>query len=223
MVQKAVDYATAQEVAVAEELARLGAGAALIEHLTGFGPRWVRGCVRRHNGPLSQKPRDPLRRFGDDPVRLLHAWIVSRVMYDFQSVSSSAGARLVSAYLAYRATAHPPGILDINECAQIIELHTRGEARLRPCATCKTPHLVLSEGSSLCAFCFLESRLFCRRCQKPMTQSPGHPRVYHVECAPAGTEGGGSRHPMMRVSTSALDPCPREAKKTKSEHEAGPV
>lgn len=183
MVQKAVDLETAQEVEVAERLAGLGASPALIERLTGFGPRWVRACVRRHNGPLAQKPRDPLRRFGDDPLRLLHAWIISSVMYDFQSSNSSPGARLLGAYLAYRGTARPPGVLDINECAQIIELYCRGEARLRPCAKCRTGHLVLSEGTSLCAYCFLKTRTFCQVCQQPMPPSPRHPRLYHPECA----------------------------------------
>lgn len=211
MVQKAVDYATAREVAVAEELARLGASAVLIRHLTGFGPRWVRGCVRRYNGPMAQKPRDPHRRFGDDPVRLLHAWIVSFVMYDFQAVSSSPGARLMAAYLAYRATACPPGILDINECAQIIELHDRGEVRLRPCAKCKMVHLVLSEASSLCAFCFLETRTFCRKCQKPMAQSHGHARLYHPECAPRGADERLSREPVMRMQDTRQDLSPQEA------------
>jgi hypothetical protein len=182
MVQKAVNLETAREVKVAEDLARLGGNPAVIERLTGFGPRWVRACVRRHNGPLAQKPRDPLRRFGDDPLRLLHAWIISSVMYDFQPSSSSPGARLLGAYLAYRGTVGPPGVLDINECAQIIELYCRGEARLRPCAKCRVGHLVLSEGSSLCAYCLLKTRTFCQVCHQPMPPSPRHPRLYHPEC-----------------------------------------
>jgi hypothetical protein len=180
---RAVDCETAQEVAVAEALAKLGAGAALIERLTGFGSRWVRDAVRRHAGPLAQKPRDPLKRFGRDPTRLLHGWMICVVMYEYQLAYLSEGARLVEAYLAYRGIAQPPGILDINECAQIIDLYQSDNAWVQPCPQCHRKHLVLSE-RTVCALCATKASMFCKACDGPLEHRGGKIRTRHRECQP---------------------------------------
>lgn len=181
MVQKAVDYETAREVAVAEALARLGAGAALIERRTGFGARWIRGLVRRHGGPLAQKPRDALRWFGEDPPRLLHGWVVCVLLQEVEAPNLSRGARLVEAYQAYKRLADAQAILDINDCALIIDLYAEGNAWLRPCTDCGKPQLVLAEGS-VCAVCQMIARTFCRRCGKPLEEG-NRSRLYHRDCA----------------------------------------
>ncbi|MGH3430682.1 MAG: hypothetical protein ACRDQZ_24475 [Mycobacteriales bacterium] len=187
MVQKAVDYETAKEVAVAEALAELGACAARIERLTGFGARWIRGLVRRHDGPLAQKPRDAVRWFSEDPSRLLHGWVVCAVLHEVGAPNLSRGARLVEAYRAYRRLAEPQVLLDINECALIIDLYAQGSAWLRPCTECRKPHLVLAEGS-VCAVCQMMARTFCKRCGKPLEEG-NRVRLYHRDCAVlAGTE-----------------------------------
>jgi hypothetical protein len=155
MVQKAVDYETAREVSVAETLAYLGAGVALIEDMTGFGRRWVRSLVRRYRGPLARKPRDPLRWFGHDPFRMLHGWLASS-LHQCQPPGDSPGARLANAFTSYRRLAHPPGMLDINECAQFIALVQGGRARLRACPNCRELHLALLDGTR-CASCRVRS------------------------------------------------------------------
>lgn len=182
MVQRATDYATAQEVAVAVELARCGASAALIERVTGFGARWVRGAVRENGGVLARKPRDPMRWFEADPQRLLHAHYVV-MAYERQSANLSAGRRLVDAYRAYRTVASQPGLLEINECAQIVELYQTNNARVRLCGECRVRYLVLSE-RSLCPVCRLMAREFCRGCQQPLEAQRSHSKAYCDSCSP---------------------------------------
>jgi hypothetical protein len=181
MVQKAVDYETAQEVAIAETLAKLGASPVLIGQLTDFGSRWIRSLVRRYNGPLCQKPKDPLRRLADDPDRLLDGGAMCLVMYEFQPVSLSPGARLIEAYLAYRDMPQHTRVLDINECAWIIELYRTGSAWLRPCRVCRIPHFVVTE-NAICAVCALSERVFCKHCHQPL-EPRGASRQYHEQCA----------------------------------------
>src|ERR1700730_17429431 len=192
MVHRAVDCETAEEVGVAEWLAKLGASAALIERLTGFGSRWVRGAVRRHAGPLAKKPRDPLRQFGRDPTRLLHGWMICIVMYEYQPAHLSEGARLVEAYLAYRGIAQPPGMLDINECAQIIDLYQNNNAWLQPCRQCHRTHLVLSD-LTICALCATKASIFCNICKEPLSASRGSLRTQHRECRVRGVHRNGGR------------------------------
>jgi hypothetical protein len=192
VMHRAVDWETAQEVAVAETLANLGAGAALIERLTGFGSRWVRDAVRRHAGPLAQKPRDALKRFGRDPTRLLHGWMICIVMYEYQPAYLSEGARLVEAYSAYRGIAQPPGILDINECAQIIELYQSNNAWVQPCLLCHRKHLVLSE-RTVCALCATRAIMFCKVCGEPLEHRDGRSRTRHRECQASAAKQNRSR------------------------------
>ncbi len=182
MVQRAADYDTAQEVFVAVELARCGAGASLIERITGFGPRWIRGVVRQNGGALARKPRDPLRWFEEDPQRLLHARYVV-MAYECQPANLAVGRRLLGAFRAYRMVAQYPGLLDINECAQIVDLYQTGNAWVRTCAECRSPHLVLSE-RPLCPVCRSIAREFCRGCHQPLEARDGRSRAYCDACSP---------------------------------------
>jgi hypothetical protein len=180
MAQRAVDCETAQEVSVAQELARLGATAALIERLTGFGARWNRSLVRRYGGPIAQKPRDA-RFFDEDPARRHQGWLCI-VMSEDQPANLSPGAQLVEAYIAYRGSAQQPGILDINESAQVIDLYRTGNAWIRSCTQCKKEHLVLSE-RQLCPECWLMSRTFCKNCDRQLEESARHTTLYCSTCS----------------------------------------
>lgn len=55
---KATDLSTAEEVTVAFELARRGAGAPLLRRLTGFGHRWVRRVSQICGNARSRKLGD---------------------------------------------------------------------------------------------------------------------------------------------------------------------
>jgi hypothetical protein len=61
MAHKATTPAVAERVLEARDLALAGSSSALIERLTGFGPRFVRKLVRDHGGAMARKPRDPKR------------------------------------------------------------------------------------------------------------------------------------------------------------------
>lgn len=182
MVHRAADYHTAKEVFVAVELAQCGAASALIERLTGFGPRWVRGIVRENGGALAMKPKDPVRWFEENPQRLLHARFV-QMAYERQPSNESTGRRLLSTFIAYRRVAANPGLLDINECAQVIDLYQSGNAWVRECSQCQERHLVLAE-RALCPICRLMAREFCRGCGQPLPVSEGRPRAYCDTCSP---------------------------------------
>ena len=179
---RAADYHTAQEVFVAVELARRGAASALIERLTGFGARWVRNIVREHGGALAMKSKDPLRWFEENPIRLLHARYV-HMAYERQSVNETMGRRVLNTYDAYRRMASSPGLLDINECAQVIDLYQSGNAWVRECTECQQKHLVLTE-RTLCPLCRLMAREFCRGCGQPLPASAGRLRAYCDTCSP---------------------------------------
>lgn len=182
MVHRAADYHTAKEVFVAVELAQSGAASALIERLTGFGPRWVRGIVRENGGALALKSKDPLRWFEEDPQRLLHARFV-QMAYERQPANESTGRRLLSTYNAYRRVASNPGLLDINECAQVIDLYQSGNAWVRECSQCQERHLVLAE-RALCPICRLMAREFCRGCGQPLPTVERRLRAYCDTCSP---------------------------------------
>ena len=179
MSQRAVDFETARLVSVAQALARLGATPVLIERVTGFGPRWVRGLVRQHGGPLAQRPRDP-RYFDEDAGRRLDGWYYL-TMYLDQPCNVSMGTRILEAYLAYRA-AQQPGVLDINDCAQVVELLEAGEATVGTCRECHGGHLVFSEGRT-CPECFLLARTFCRHCHKQLEEGARHTTLYCADCS----------------------------------------
>jgi hypothetical protein len=182
MVHRAADYHTAREVFVAVELAQFGAASALIERLTGFGPRWVRSIVRENGGTLALKSKDPVRWFEEKPERLLHARFV-QMAYERQPSNESTGRRLLSTFAAYRRVAANPGLLDINECAQVIDLYQSGNAWVRECSRCQERHLVLAE-RALCPICRLMAREFCRGCGQLLPPAEGHPRAYCDACSP---------------------------------------
>lgn len=170
MMHRAVDYRTAQEVCVAVELARRGAGALVLERVTGFGSRWCRVLVRENGGPISRRLRDPHRWFETDPQRLLHGRYIV-MAYECQRANRSPGRRLLGAYEVYRRVARQPGLLDINECAQIIDLYQTGNAWVRKCRDCPALHLVLYE-RPLCPTCRFLAKTLCRRCSKPLENVP---------------------------------------------------
>jgi hypothetical protein len=182
MVHRAADYHTALEVFVAVELARGGAASVLIERLTGFGARWVRSIVRENGGALALKSKDPLRWFEEHPMRLLHARYV-QMAYERQPANDSIGRRLLNTYGAYRRVVSSASLLDINECAQVIDLCQSGNAWVRECTECQQKHLVLTE-RTLCPICRLMAREFCRGCRQllPATGSPL--RAYCDTCSP---------------------------------------
>lgn len=182
MVQRATDSETAHEVLIAEDLARCGGSAALIERLTGFGARWVRRAVKRNGGALACKPQDPLRWFEKHPERLLHARCVV-MAYERQPANRSPGRRLYDAYLAYRTLAPQSGLLDVNKCAEITQLYQSHNAWVRTCRECHLPHLVLSE-RSLCPVCRLLAREFCRGCSVLLPTRNNSARAYCDDCAP---------------------------------------
>lgn len=179
---RSADYPTAQEIFVAVEMAKLGAAAIVIERLTGFGARWARGIVREHGGALALKWKDPIRWFEANPERLLHAAYV-QCAYDMQSTAQSVGRRLLAAYRTYRNATSEPGLLDINACAQIIDLYQSGNAWVRECTECGLKHLVLSE-RTLCPLCRIEGREFCRGCGELLPENHAPLRAYCDNCSP---------------------------------------
>ncbi len=181
MVHRAANVSTAQEVSIAVELARLGAASALIERLTGFGSRWVRGIVRANGGALAIKLKDPVRWFERDPQRLLHARYV-QMAYERQPANEAIAKRLLTTYIAYRRVAASPGVLGINECAQLIDLYQRGEACVRECLHCQEKHLVIVDRAT-CPICRLMRREFCRGCEQPLPEHAER-RAYCDTCSP---------------------------------------
>lgn len=198
MVQRATDAETAREVLVADELARCGASAALIERLTGFGSRWVRRTVRRNGGAMACKPQDPLRWFERDPERLLHARSVVLTFIN-QPANRSPGRRLLDAYLSYRALAPQPGSLEINKCAEITELYRNQSVWMRMCSECRLTHLVLSE-HALCPVCRLIAREFCRGCRAPLPARSNPARAYCDQCTPRAARLARKRLPKRPLS-----------------------
>jgi hypothetical protein len=185
MTQRAVDVDTAREVFIAVELAKCGAASTLIERLTGFGTRWVRRVVRENGGALARKPRDPLLWFEQRPARLLDACLFQGA-YEFQPLTLPPGQPLLDTYRLYRRNASGPGLLDINECAQIVDLCRSGDARIRECIECHEPYIVLSDRMT-CPVCRIIDREFCRGCGKPFIQRDHHWRAYCDECSPRAT------------------------------------
>ena len=184
MVHRAVDYATAQQVSIAVELARQGAASIVIERLTGFGARWVRGIVREHGGALALKLKDPVRWFEGDPHRLLHGRYV-QMAYERQPAQDALAKRVLNTYLAYRRVAASPGLLGINECAQLIDLYQRGEAWERECLECQEKHLVIADHAT-CPICRLIKRDFCRGCGHPLPAGAQRLRAYCDACSAPG-------------------------------------
>jgi hypothetical protein len=205
MTQRAVDYPTAQEVFVAVELARQGAAAPLIERLTGFGPRWVRGVVRAQGGALAMKLKDPVRWFEGDPQRLLHARYV-QMAYERQPANEALGRRLLTTYVAYRRVVPNPGLLGINECAQLIDLIQRGDAWVRDCLECQQKHLVIGDRAT-CPLCRFIERESCRGCGGALPIAQVRQRAYCDSCSPSAVRQAlrrRTRAPRAAVSDSRL-------------------
>lgn len=185
--RRAADPNDAKEVIVAVELARCGAASGLVERLTGFGTRWVRSIVRENGGVIAMKSKDPMRWLEESPQRLVHARYI-QTAYDVQPANESIGRRLINAYTAYRRVTPNPGLLDINECAQVIDLYQSGNAWVRECSQCQERVLVLSEHSQ-CPICRWMEREFCRGCGRelPTPGAEGRHRVYCDNCtSPSG-------------------------------------
>ncbi len=180
MLYKPTDLRTAQEVMLAYELAKAGAGAALIERLTGFGPRWARNVVRESGGELARKPRDPRAGFEADLDRLVHARYLTSA-YEAQPAHLPLSKQLLHTYLAYRR-ALCPALWDLNECAQLIDLYQRGVLWVNSCSQCYVPYLALAQRKH-CPTCRLVERIFCRGCGVALGGDHGA-KVYCDTCSP---------------------------------------
>lgn len=214
MGHRAVEYATAQEVLFAVELAQHGAASALIERLTGFGSRWVRGIARDHGGTLAMKLKDPVRWFEGDPLRLLHGRFV-QLAYERQPSNDALAKRILNSYVAYRRVAASPGLLGINECAQLIDLYQKGEAWERECLECHEKHLVIADHAT-CPICRLMKRDFCRGCGGELPLNAERLRAYCDTCSAPGVrqtlrrrarqQQGRRIESIVRVSVDAFVP-----------------
>lgn len=182
MLHRAADYATAKEVCVAVELARFGATGALIERVTGFGTRWVRGIVREHGGAPAAKAKDVGRWLDQDPDRLLQARYAT-YLFEQLPLSKSIGSRILAAYRAYRNVPPDPVLLGITEFAQIIDLYQSHKIWLRVCPACESSYLIYSE-QALCPQCRIDAQTFCRSCQAPLPAGLKRRRTYCEACAP---------------------------------------
>jgi hypothetical protein len=180
MAHKATAPEAAERVLEARELACAGASTAVIERLSRFGPRFVRGLVREYGGALACKPRDPLRWLRDHR-HLAHVPYVV-LFYECQLPNLSPASLLLDTFFSYR-THTRPGILDINECHQIIELYQRGDLRERQCSKCPLTYFVLLE-EPVCPKCRLKEQEFCRGCGAQKRQVDSHPRAYCDACSP---------------------------------------
>lgn len=165
MVARAVDYETAQQVVVSVGLARMGACAAVLERVTGFGKKWVRTIVKQNGGQLARRMREPSW-FEADQERLLQGRFVV-MMYERQRANRSPAVRLLESYLAYREVVRPPGVLDVNDSAQLIELYQTGNAWGRCCSSCEETFLIVYE-RQVCPNCRFIGKAFCRGCAQPL-------------------------------------------------------
>jgi hypothetical protein len=180
MKRRASVYQAAEQVQIAVALARNKASATLIESLTHFGVRWIRRTIRQNDGALALKSRDA-RWLERDPKRLLQAVVFLRA-YEQQPSSHLPGRRLLDAYAAYSVFAGT-GTLDINRCAQIVQLRQSKEARERTCSECRISHLVVCE-CALCPICRLIERSRCRGCGAQLPSDSVHSRRYCADCSP---------------------------------------
>ena len=179
MSQRNADVERAGRIYLAETFAGLGATSMLVERVTGFGSRLCRGFVHRHKGPLSQRPRDALY-FDESPARRLDSWLYWTLYLDSPS-SAPVGVRLLDAYLAYRAW-QQPGVLDINDCAQVVDLCQSGKVTLGSCKECRGAHLVFFEDRT-CPECSFLARTFCRNCHAQLSEGTHHTTVYCPTCS----------------------------------------
>lgn len=207
MLHRAADYATAKEVCVAVELARFGATGALIERVTGFGTRWVRGIVREHGGAPAVKAKDVGRWLDQDPDRLLQARYAT-FLFEQLPLSKSIGSRVLAAYRAYRNVPPDPVLLGITEFAQIIDLYQSHKIWQRLCPVCESTYLVYSE-QGLCPQCRIDAQTFCRSCQAPLPAGLKRKRTYCDACAPRSIRNASrerDRYIQIDVRDEACEP-----------------
>ena len=147
---KATDVATARLIVIADELASVGARAPLIRQLTGFGERWVRNLVRRSKAARPRRMSDAALWLDQDPQRLVDTSVFMAV-YGCQLTTDPEANRLLRSYRAYRAI-KPGAALDINRCAQVIELCRLRTLRSATCRLCGTRYLALPS-DAMCPVC----------------------------------------------------------------------
>jgi Flagellar transcriptional activator (FlhC) len=153
MVHKPTSPEAAKRVLEARALAKAGASSALIVRISGFGPRFVRGLVRSQGGVPSRKPRNPAR-WMRERTRLAHVPYVV-LFYESQYTTSSPADRLLRAYQLYESWLGEEKVLDLDQCAQVIDLYNR--RLLRRCRCIRCPHTFLALTAQwLCPKCRLE-------------------------------------------------------------------
>jgi hypothetical protein len=181
VIHRATAPEAAERVLQARDLACAGSSSTLIETLTGFGTRFVRSLVREYGGALATKPRDP-KRWLREPRLLAHVPYVV-LFYEYQRATMSVPERLLDTFYSYRTHARPP-LLDVNQCAQIIDLYETNNLWERTCTKCPLTYFVLSE-EPLCPKCRLKEQAFCKKCGLQKRRVDSHARVYCDACSSA--------------------------------------
>ena len=150
-VRKATDIATAQKVIEAVELAESGAGAPLIQRLTGFGARWSRRIRQDNKKARARRLGEPLQWVLQNSDRVLHAELLI-LIHQIQPRESEV-RRLLDAFHSYRAVVGSP-VIDLDRAAQILTLFQPGEIPVRSCSKCPSPHLMFAANLQcpLCRF-----------------------------------------------------------------------
>jgi transcriptional activator FlhC len=183
---RVTDLTNAQDVILAHDMARVGGTPQLLERLTGFGARWARAVVKEECGvqPAHRRKDDPAVWFEKDSERILHGYYVVKA-YRRTNTDDHRASRLIEAYNTYRELSSDP-ILDINHCADIIELAETGMAWERTCSSCRMRHLVVTEHYE-CPVCRRLQAMLCKGCgdvlpEPNKTERRGRPRLYCNEC-----------------------------------------
>ena len=152
MVYKATSPEVAKRVLEARALAKVGASSVLIRQLTGFDPRFVRRLVKAAGGKLARKPRAP-ERWMRDRQRLIHVPCIV-LFYESQDVRASLAGRLLRTYALYSAWIGEARSLDLDQCAQVIELYEQGCLLECQCTRCPYTFFALAQ-QSICPKCRL--------------------------------------------------------------------
>ena len=176
MAHKATSPETAKRVLEAQGLARGGASSALIGRLTGFGPRYIRALVKNQGGVLSRKPRHP-RHWMRERSRLAHVQYIV-LFYESQYAHASAAGRILRVYALYETWIGEQKLLDLDQCAQVIDLYER--LGLHECHCKKCPHTFLAPTDELiCPKCRLGHRSVTVG-QDPVLRSPEDTEYTHA-------------------------------------------
>jgi hypothetical protein len=179
MVHKATAPEAAERVLEARELALAGAASSLIERLTGFSTRFVRGIAREYGGTFSCKPRDPHRWLRDRQRQAHVPYVV--LFYENQRSTLSLSKRLLDTYWSYRTVIHP-GVLSFNDCALVVDLYEARSLWARQCRRCPLTFFVVAE-SPLCPKCRLKERVFCPQCGRQKSGTRLREGAYCVACS----------------------------------------